>query len=247
MNTEGNIPLNVPTGILALTDVTASEKLLLALYAAEPNAKNFRAMQTLGVGLAGLKKIKRRLIDKGYLHSNANGYEVLVPGIASAAEVTGGHFVSKSSAAENDNKVAPAPARLTKDRSLAEIWDSHVTIYDQALHVDTFPHTLEMLSKKFLNFVTNEVPSDCPGRDEALIALIARRDYWFGASYASDNLPRKAQREVAKLIGKATPKQLAALRTGIECGQLAAGKPTLLLEQFSHVAGMDEVLDQTGR
>jgi len=42
-------PLTVPPAILGLADVTASEKLLLALYAAEPDARNYRALKVLGM------------------------------------------------------------------------------------------------------------------------------------------------------------------------------------------------------
>jgi len=105
MNTNDN-PLNIPPAILALADVTASEKLLLSLYAAEPDARNYRALEVLGVGLSGLKKIKHRLISKGLLRITANGYKVLVEGLTPAPKEAGGHLVSKSDAIEKEHKVA---------------------------------------------------------------------------------------------------------------------------------------------
>ena len=48
--------LSIPPAVLALADVTASERMLLALYAAAPDAKNCRALRVLGVGLAGSKR-----------------------------------------------------------------------------------------------------------------------------------------------------------------------------------------------
>jgi len=226
-------PLNIPPAILAINDVTASEKMLLALYAAEPDAKNFRAMRVVGVGLAGLKKIKGRLQAKGLLRLTASGYQILVPGLTSETDAAGGYFVPNSSGIENENEVAPPPARLRKEPSLLETWDSHVAVYEQALRAGTFPATLGMLSQKFLDFVTNELAPDCPGRDQALAQLTVRRDYWFAASYAADTLPQRSLPKVAKLIGDATPQQLAALRTGIQQAQLAGGKPVLLLEQLA--------------
>ena len=233
MSINRNEPLSIPPAILALNDVTASEKMLLALYVAEPRAINFRALQVLGVGSSGLKKIKHRLLTKGLLKLTATGYQTLVPGFMPAPEETEGHFVSNSECAEKCDKVAPAPARLAKERSPVEIWDRYVAMYAQALRFGSFPDALEMLSQNFLDFATKEVPLDWPGRDKTLTALTARRDYWFAASYISDNLPRDSQRKLGKVIGRATPEQLAALRTGIEQAKLKGIKPALLLEQFS--------------
>ena len=90
--------LNIPPAILSLTDVTASEKLLLALYVLEPKTRNSRALKILSVGESGLKKIKRRLLSKGLVRPTGDGFKVLVPGL-------------------KPNKVAP----LRRVRSLGEI------------------------------------------------------------------------------------------------------------------------------
>jgi hypothetical protein len=226
-------PLAVPPAILALNDVTASEKMLLAVYVADRDAKNFRALHIVGVGLSGLKKIKRRLIAKGYLRGTANGYEVLVPGLMPAPEDEEGHFVSNSGGVENTNKVAPPPA-LKKERSLVQQLEDHEKFYQQVAHSsEVYTASLEMLSQNFLDFVTNEVPKDTPGIDKLLAILTARRDYWFAASFISDNFPGDSRRKFAKLIGRATPNQLATLRTAIAQAKLTGGKPTLLLQQLS--------------
>lgn len=232
MKTNEN-PLTIPPAILGLTDVTASEKMLLALYAASPDATNYRALKVLGVGLSGLKKMKRRLFTKGLLKSTATGYQTLVPGLTPDADAAGGHLVANSGGIENENKVAPPPARLKKEQSLVEIWDNHVEVYAQALRFGTYPATLEMLSQKFLDFVTSEVPPDCPARDKALANLTARRDYWFAASYIDDNYPRNSRRKYAMVIGRATPEELAAFRTAVGQAKLNGTKPVLLLEQLT--------------
>jgi len=99
-------PLTVPPAILGLADVTASEKLLLALYAAEPDARNYRALKVLGMGESGLKKIKRRLLAKGLLLSKATGYQVVVPGRAPVPE-GGGHFFPKLTTPKKRKKWPP--------------------------------------------------------------------------------------------------------------------------------------------
>jgi hypothetical protein len=88
-----NESLIIPPALLALAGVTASEKLLLALYAAEPKAKNRRALHVLGVGASGLKKIKLRLKTKGFLRTTAASYEVQVPGLNIEAEAGEGHLL----------------------------------------------------------------------------------------------------------------------------------------------------------
>src|SRR5882672_10850716 len=93
MNTNNS--LNIPTVVLALTNVTASEKMLLALYVAESDAKNYRVFRVVGVSLAGLKKIKRRLVSKGMLRSTVNGYEIMVPGMAPVLGDPEGNLVPK--------------------------------------------------------------------------------------------------------------------------------------------------------
>jgi hypothetical protein len=91
MNTNNN-PLIIPPAVTALSDATASEKLLLSLYFTVPKALNHQALKVLGVGPSGLKKIKIRLIAKGLLRSSVNGWRVLVPGLVPAPDGGGGHL-----------------------------------------------------------------------------------------------------------------------------------------------------------
>ncbi len=223
-----NEPLNIPPAILALNDVTASEKLLLALYAAEPDAKNFMAMQVLGVGLAGLKKIKRRLRDKHYLLRKATGYVVDVPGLALGPEKTGGHLVQNSKAISKENKVALPTRSLRKVASAEEILDSYIATWELALREGAHVSTLHYIVQSTLDRIM-DLPDERE-RNIMLAEFTKRRDAFLALSYSSEHLPRQCQRQVDRLIANSTPEQLAALRTAIEQAKITGVKPVFLLE-----------------
>jgi len=224
-------PLNIPPAILGLADVTASEKMLLALYAAEPETKNFRALQVLGVGLSGLKKIKKRLIVKGLLRCKGSGYEVLVPGLAPEPESAGGALFPKIGSSEKGEEVAPPTWSIRKVATAVEIIDTFMTTWELALdmkaHVSTLHHILQSALDQIMDL------PDEHERNLLVPEFTARRDAFFALSYASEHLPRQYLRQVDRLVARSTPEQLAALRTGIEQAQLPGGKPVLLLGQLA--------------
>lgn len=226
--------LNIPPAILAMEDVTASEKLLLALYLMEPKTRNSRALKILSVGESGLKKIKRRLLSKGLVRPTADGWNVLVPGLMPESGEAGGHKVSKSDALEKENKVAP----LRKVRSLGEIvrdyqnWMEELDDRPEGTHVQ---HRLEM-TEETLREIQSDVPAS-PEKEKAVAWIIKHCDAWFSAAYVVDNLPRKHHNELLRLIFKATAEQRAKLRQCIEQNQLTGAKPTLLLAQLSGKKG----------
>jgi hypothetical protein len=231
---SNNDTLSVPPAVLALVDVTASEKLLLALYAAEPQARNYRALKVLGVGPSGLKKIKRRLIAKGLLRSTINGWKVLVPGLTPAPDEAGGHLVSKSDAIEKVNKVAPLTKMKPLEETLREYEDMLAFLTNQP--GGTHSKTLLWLTRRALAEVESTLP-DCPLKAKLVATLTTRCDAFLGLGYAHRNLPRKYHLDFDRLIFSATPEQLAKLRVGIEHAQLTGGKPTLLLAELTGKKG----------
>jgi hypothetical protein len=226
--------LNIPPAILSLTDVTASEKLLLALYVLEPKTRNSRALKILSVGESGLKKIKRRLLSKGLVRPTGDGFKVLVPGLKPEPGEAGGHLVSKSDAIEKENKVAP----LRRVRSLGEIlrdyqnWMEELDDRPEGTHVE---HLLDM-TKATLREIQSDVPAS-PTKASAVEWLTRRCTGWFCIKYAADNLPRKNHPEVMRLIRHASAEQRAKLRQRIEQAQLTGGKPTLLLKELTGKKG----------
>lgn len=234
MNTK-DTALNIAPAILSLTDVTASEKLLLALYVLEPKARNSRALKVLSVGESGLKKIKRRLLSKGLVRPTADGFKVLVPGLMPEPEEAGGHKVSESDAIEKKDKVAP---RLRKVRSLGEIlrdyqnWIEELDDRPEGTHVH---HRLEM-TEETLREIQSDVPAS-PEKELVVAWIIKHCDAWFTMAHVIDNIPRKHHRELLRLICKATAEQRAKLRQRIEQAQLTGAKPTLLLEELTGKKG----------
>jgi len=113
-----NDSLQIPPAILAIRDATPSEKMLLSIYLNEPSVSSYRTIRILGVSRSGLKKIKGRLIAKGLLRPTIDGYRVIAPGLVPASEGGKGHFVTKSEAGSEMEKVAP---RLRRMASIKEI------------------------------------------------------------------------------------------------------------------------------
>jgi hypothetical protein len=226
--------LNIPPAILSLTDVTASEKLLLALYVLEPKTRNSRALKILSVGESGLKKIKRRLLSKGLVRPTGDGFKVLVPGLKPEPGDAGGHKVSKSDALEKENKVAP----LRTVRSLGEILRDYQNWRERLAYQSEGTHVIHLLD--ITEATLSEIQSDVPASHtkELAVAWITEHcDLWFCLRYVFHELPRKHHRELDRLIGKATPEQLAKLRQRIEQAQLAGQKPKLLLEELTGKKG----------
>jgi hypothetical protein len=234
MTANTNVPLNIPPAILSLTDVTASEKLLLALYLMEPKTRNSRALKVLNVGESGLKKIKRRLLSKGLVRPTGDGFKVLVPGLMPESGEAGGHKVPTSDAIEKKHKVAP----LRKVRSLGEIlrdyqnWMEELDDRPEGTHVE---HLLDM-TEATLREIQSDVAAS-PTKEIAVAWIIKHRDAWFSVAYVVDNLPRKHHNEFLRLIRHASAEQRAKLRQRIEQAQLTGGKPTLLLAQLSGKKG----------
>jgi len=81
--------------------------------------------------------------------------------------------------------------------------------------------------------IQSDVPEG-PGKDALLANFTTRSNAFVALNFVSKNLPKQHQADFDNLIAKATPKQLARLRTLIERSQLA-GHGSLRLLEFATV------------
>jgi hypothetical protein len=224
-------PLTISPAILALNDATSSEKLLLALYAVEPLAKNYRALHVLGVGSSGLKKIKQRLMKKGYLRVNANGHEVSVPGLEPGQE-PGGHLVLNSTASLEMEKVAPVDAdQFGCDAVLAHC-TSRLNLYNSYMQQGHVKTALECAYYAIQRI--QECKEFLPEQRDALL-----RQFTFLESRAlalsllddvgrAKRIPRQNAEQLAELICRASPEQMEQFRERYEA-RSALGNPLDIL------------------
>jgi hypothetical protein len=224
-------PLTIPPAILALNDATSSEKLLMALYAVEPLAKNYRALRVLSVGSSGLKKIKQRLMKKGYLRVTANGHEVSVPGLEPGQE-PGGHLVPNSTAALKMEKVAPVDADQFRCDAVLAHCTSRLNLYTSYMQQGHVKTALECAYYAIQRI--QECKEFSPEQQDALI-----RQFTFLESRAlallllddvarAKGIPRQKGDQLAELICKASPEQMERFRERYEA-RSALGNPLDIL------------------
>jgi hypothetical protein len=229
---ENENQLTIPPAILALKDVTASEKMLLALYVCEPRATNFRALQVLGVGLSGLKKIKKRLLTRGLIKSTASGYRILVPGLTSESDTGGGHLVTNSRGLENRHKVAPLRKVKTSEQIVREYQKAWDWVEESLSSGEgCYSSTMLRIVKDALD-ATNDLP-DGPEKDALLTYFTPRHDAFLALNFGLENLPPSQHRKIDRLIARATHEELATLRTRIEHVKLAGQDPRPLLQEYT--------------
>jgi hypothetical protein len=220
-------PLTVPPSVLALNDATSSEKLLLALYVVEPMAKNYRALCVLGVGSSGLKKIKKRLMKKGYLSVTAIGHEVSVPGLEPGQE-PGGHLVPNSTASLEMEKVAPLDADQFGCDAVIAHCKSRLHLYNSYMHQGRVKTALECAYYAIQRI--RECKDFSPEQQDALV-----QQFTFLESRAialsllddvgrANGIPRQKGEQLAELICKASPEQMERFRERYEA-RSALGNP----------------------
>jgi len=104
-------PITIPVEILALKNAKLPEKLLLAMYAADPKAARLR--RALNMTGAGLRKLEDRLIQKKRLTVDGARHMVHIPGLACIGQPDDGHFISDPCATKNEKKVARRVPKTT--------------------------------------------------------------------------------------------------------------------------------------
>ncbi|MCX6923479.1 MAG: hypothetical protein NT154_09770 [Verrucomicrobia bacterium] len=105
-------PVVIPPAILTLTSAKLPEKLMLAMLAANPEAKRvFRALSMTG---AGLRKLEQRLVAKGLLTVAGDRHMIHVPGLVYIERPAAGHFVPASPATKKEKKVARPVSKTTQ-------------------------------------------------------------------------------------------------------------------------------------
>ncbi len=218
-----NEAITIPVSIMALVDATSSEKMLLALYARDPHARNHQALKVLGVSLSGLKKIKNRLIDKGWWRMTANGHQVSVPGMDPVPADEEGHFVTKSEAIQNEHKVAS----IARVQSPVEILRDYESCYYEMSKGGNIT-TIYRLTENALRTLDSVLPEG-PTKDAIIADLTVRRDAFQALSYVSLNAPAKEFKKWDQMIGTASPEKLALMCVHIQGAQLAGAKPVHLL------------------
>ena len=214
-------PLVVPAELVGFKYLMASEKVLLAYYAAHPAAQTKAVLNNLRLSRAGLKKLKRGLIDKRVLIQTGNGYTIRLPGLVLVQGSRGGHFIRESEALKNGHKVAcPAP-KLTPVRDVYKAWQDHI----KWLLRQPDPRASDCLSstKERIKQMEEECPEG-PLREAALAAMKGKEDFHFAADFVYDNIPRKHEDKCLAMIGSATLEQLGMFREKVE-GMMLSGLP----------------------
>lgn len=199
----------------------ASEKMLLAYYAANPGAQNKSVLRNLRVSRAGLKRLKGGLISKRVLIQTDNGYTVRLPGLVLVRDSDGGHFVPESEAAKKGHKVAyPAP-KLTPPKDVYNRWLACLKpMRDQPSATPSY--WLGLTTSK-IKQVEEECPEG-PEREATLAEMKQAENLYFAKDFVYDNIPRKYEAKCLALVDSATPEQLVTFREKVQ-GMTLAGLP----------------------
>jgi hypothetical protein len=214
-------PLIVPAELLEFKYLMASEKILLAYYADHPAAQTNAVLKNLRVSRAGLKKLKRGLIDKRVLIQTGSGCTIRLPRLVLVQGSRGGHFIRESEALKSGQKAAcPAP-KLTPVRDVYKDWQDHI----KWLRRQRSTTESECLSSTTTRI--KQMEEECPEgpeRETALAGMKEKEDYYFAADFVYDNIPRRYEEKFMTMIGSASPEQLVMLREKVE-GMMLAGLP----------------------
>jgi hypothetical protein len=214
-------PLVVPAELLEFRYLTASAKMLLAYFISSPGAKNERVVQTLGMSLSGLKKLKQGLLKKKVLVQTGDGYTIRLPGLFLVRDSHGGRFVSELEVLKNGYEVAHPAPKLVPTKDVYNEWKS--SLKKICRQPDTTPSYL-------LSFTTNMIErlkagsAESPQREAALAVMKKAENVFFAKDFVYDNIPRKYEAKFMQLVDSATPEQLVALRSKIE-GMMVGGLP----------------------
>lgn len=106
-------PVTIPAEILSLENANLSEKLTLALFAANPEITESRVRRLVGIKQDGLRILKDRLVQKRFLTQRGGRHLICVPGLVYRDDPEGGHFVPEFKGQENGQKVAPPEPTIT--------------------------------------------------------------------------------------------------------------------------------------
>ena len=206
----------------------ASEKVLLAYYVAHPAATNKRVFTTLGISAAGLKKLKRGLIDKLVLVSTKGGYTVRLPGLVLLRDEQGGHFVSEKEAEESGHKVAMPAPKMVPVLDILNTWSMQT---DHFLRLDSPPSSLLNITEKLMCRLKNESPEGSV-RDSLMADMQHYADKCYALSFIWDNASKNDEQKLIDQLRPATREQLASFRKKSEIMLLAGTPPQKLLESI---------------
>ena len=221
----GHQPLMIPSELLSCKHLSASAKLLLAVYAADPGAPNNQVQEVIGISRSGLKKLKGSLLAKRVLIETEQGYKVRLPGFVHMQ----GHFVTELQALNSGHKVSSPTPKLTPARMIASKLKKSLSIMRRKR--DTTPNCLLCSVSRAIQEVENQSPEG-PDRDAVLAKLRRLEDFYFVWNHIFENVPRIHEQDFMKMFATATPKQLATIREKAEAKKLAGIPPTKLLGCF---------------
>jgi hypothetical protein len=220
--------LVIPAPLLGFKYLSASEKVLLAYYAANPAAANVEVAATLGVSASGLKKLKSDLVERQVPIASDVGYTIRLPGYVLVRDSQGGHFVAESDAEKSGHKVAHATPRLTPAKDVYKHWQSSIAQLSRNRHVG--PSYLLSVTTKMIKRIEDESPEG-PEREGALAVMKQAENALFARDVLNDFLQRCAAKAM-QWLDSATPEQLTDFRQKVEPRVLAGTTPPKLLAFF---------------
>ncbi len=224
-------PLLVSAELLYCKRLIASEKVLLAYYIANPVVQNERVVGALGISRAGLKKLKRGLLQKQVLVPGDAGYEIRLPGLVLVRDSEGGHFIPESEASVNGKKVAlPAP-KLTPANEIFREYNRYLEYSTgQGKKPSDHLECAAIMRKR----VVDESPEG-PEREAVLKLLKRAEDSFFAMQHVRDNIPQPKVKQCLDMIAEAAefaPEKLETFREQVEGRRLAGIAPQKLLGMF---------------
>lgn len=224
-------PLVVPAEILEFRYLTASEKMLLAYFVASPGAANDRVVETLGMSLSGLKKLKRGLLEKKVLVQTDDSYTIRLPGLVLVRDSHGHHFVCESEAVKNGYKIAHPAPKLAPAKDVYRHWKS--SLKQMCRQPDTTPSFLLSATSNAIKRIEAESPEG-PEREAALLSMKKAANGFFARAVLDDIL-KKCEAKALEWVGNATPEQLVTFRQKIESRMLAGMPEPKLLGMVTQV------------
>ncbi|MCL4785408.1 MAG: hypothetical protein KJ070_01240 [Verrucomicrobia bacterium] len=222
-----NDSLVIPAEIVELKGVGASDKFLLTLYAAKPDAPNALALRVLGISESGLKKLKNRLIQNGLLVRDGAAHRIRVPGMVFIAKAEGSYFMAEKEAVKTGKIVA-----LASVKSVSEIYREWENLVKSMKATGVNYSTLRFITDLTLKEIELETSTDDPLREQALASLRGIDTFYFAREFLFDHTPTQYHKQGVKLLANATKEQLESFREKAEGLMLAGTTPPKLLAFF---------------
>lgn len=215
--------------------LSAAEKLVIALYAANPSATNESVANTVGLSLSGFKKVKTTLLQRRVLTLVNGVFAIRLQTQVFKSDSEGGRFITESEAIENGYKVTGPAPQLTPAKTLYFEWSRRLKSMRKN------PASTTGNYAQYFAAMVQRVERESP---EGVVKLVVlelmskARDLQTALHYVEDYIPRVHQKKFVKLLNTAKPEQIAALCCQIKNTALA-GQP-----EFQQLKCVTDIIEE---